>query len=225
MHLFSIVVLIGCVDGKCLDFENFTHQNVGGRIFMFHHKSTVVGLAFSSLVFGQAYLATPVLAATSYQEQMTHIYLNGKQVTSAYHIDATDPYSHKPTSWIPIWYLQQTLKKLSVQNNWNGSMWAMTAPSTWKVNMSGMLTSQKPKSSQMAISINHNQFVIGPKIIAPDPWGHVQTTYVPIYYVMEGLKHMGMSYTWDGTNLKITQTTSTTPTSNTTSNTTSNATT
>jgi hypothetical protein len=56
------------------------------------------------------------------------IILNGVVVEHAPAIITKDPSSSADTTYMPIWYLQQVLKRLDIQYTWDGTTWAMTAP-------------------------------------------------------------------------------------------------
>ena len=56
------------------------------------------------------------------------IELNGKPVIDAPTLVADDPYTHKPTTYMPIWYVMQTLNRLGIQSTWVKSVWTLTMP-------------------------------------------------------------------------------------------------
>ncbi|GMA51787.1 hypothetical protein GCM10025857_31440 [Alicyclobacillus contaminans] len=56
------------------------------------------------------------------------ITINGK--TFAAHVDkqvARDPASNSNTTFVPIWYIQQTLQSMGLQNTWDGTTWNVKA--------------------------------------------------------------------------------------------------
>lgn len=60
-----------------------------------------------------------------------NIVINGKTVVQRLDkIVDTDPYSGKPTTFVPIWYLQQVLQALGLDSGWDGTHWTMTAKYT-----------------------------------------------------------------------------------------------
>lgn len=150
-----------------------------------------------------ALLASSPVAQAATNFYPSHILLNGKQVTSADHIVANDPSSHQPTSWIPIYYLEATLKDIGVTSTWSGTVWNLNVPASFNPDVSNP-TSQSVSSSEMAIAINGVKVVIAPKLAAPDPSGGAETTYAPIYYVEVTLKRLGITPSWDGTNWTMT---------------------
>ncbi|OFW75717.1 MAG: hypothetical protein A2201_00790 [Alicyclobacillus sp. RIFOXYA1_FULL_53_8] len=64
-------------------------------------------------------------------------------------------------------------------------------------------------SGQALASVHHKMIqkeidLNGQAISKPSGFTYDKTTYMPIWYVMSALKHLGIQSTWDGTNWKIT---------------------
>ncbi|WDL95644.1 InlB B-repeat-containing protein [Alicyclobacillus sp. ALC3] len=54
------------------------------------------------------------------------IFMNGTLVQRLTHLVAVDPWSHKPTTYMPIWDVMEVLKRLGLQSTWNGTTWTVT---------------------------------------------------------------------------------------------------
>lgn len=54
-----------------------------------------------------------------------HIYLNGELVQNVTGLYVADPSTSKPTTYMPVWYLMQVVKRLSVANSWDGTTWSL----------------------------------------------------------------------------------------------------
>jgi uncharacterized protein YvpB len=66
------------------------------------------------------------------------IYLNGTLVQNSPCIVSNDPYSGKPTTFVPIWYIMKILNRMNVQSTWDGTNWNMTmngVPKTYLINV------------------------------------------------------------------------------------------
>ncbi|WAH38392.1 glycosyl hydrolase family 18 protein [Alicyclobacillus dauci] len=51
--------------------------------------------------------------------------LNGQPIHRVMPIVRPDPNSHKPTTYMPIWYVMQLLTQAGVQSSWNGTTWTL----------------------------------------------------------------------------------------------------
>lgn len=51
--------------------------------------------------------------------------INGKLVHKVNGIVAVDPSSGKPTTFVPIWYTQELLKRAGITSKWNGTSWQL----------------------------------------------------------------------------------------------------
>ncbi|MDQ0189925.1 peptidoglycan-binding protein [Alicyclobacillus cycloheptanicus] len=56
------------------------------------------------------------------------ITLNGQVMYHVGRIVYTEPGSKTPTSYMPIWYIQQLLNRLGIGSSWNGTTWKITTP-------------------------------------------------------------------------------------------------
>jgi len=168
---------------------------------------TRVILASTTLLAGiNASFTTTVQAAPNYVSHSTRIYLNGKIISSPYHIVAKEyPKAQQSTSWLAIWYIMQALKSMDIQSTWNGETWNLELPVGMSVDLSQQPKQQRVYSGQMAISVNGTIVQFAPRISYRDPGGNVTTSYTPIWYVMQVLRSVGIQYSWDGTNWRMDQ--------------------
>ena len=54
-----------------------------------------------------------------------HIYLNGTYVQDGLGIAHVDPASGKLTTYVPIWYVMQALKRANITSTWDGTNWGI----------------------------------------------------------------------------------------------------
>ncbi|WP_304459709.1 hypothetical protein [Alicyclobacillus sendaiensis] len=157
-----------------------------------------VGIVLGTLV------ATPVAWANASSSiwSPTVIEANGQVVSHVEHIVAVDPFAHEKTSWLPIWYLETALSKLGVQSTWNGRVWTMETPSSWRADVKNTID-KMPTASEMELVIDGKEVEIAPRLVARDPWGHSETTYAPVYYVMEAVQAAGGEVAWNGEQLSL----------------------
>ena len=166
------------------------------------YKAALMGFIAAGAVFAPL---MPVVAhaETSIQYAPTTIEAAGEQVSSPQHIVATDPWSGKPTSWVPLWYLQQALKMEGASTTWNGNTLDITSvPHGWDTNVSDPPQAGTPPAGQMQFSIegNQNDFVRAPTLVADAPYMTTPTTYVPVYYADLFLrKRLLMGVAWQDT--------------------------
>lgn len=95
------------------------------------------------------------------------------------------------TTYMPIWYVMQTLKGLGFTTTWNGHVWKMKTPATTKPNLSNIKV-----GTGTAIDLNGTLIEKAPSITAIDPTSGKKTTYIPIWYVMQALNRANVSDTW-----------------------------
>ncbi|MCL6549081.1 MAG: peptidoglycan-binding protein, partial [Alicyclobacillus sp.] len=60
------------------------------------------------------------------QPSLSLICMNGTPVARVRAIPYPDPYTRRATVYMPIWYLQQALKRVNIQYHWDGQNWSMT---------------------------------------------------------------------------------------------------
>lgn len=138
--------------------------------------------------------------AAQYKIVKHEIIFNGKVVSNPYGIAAPDPNTHKLTTYMPLWYVMQALKAVGVTYTWNGHTLNVQPAATMKVDMSNL----KPGTEATQLDISGTLVQTGPKMVMKDPYSHVLTTYVPIFYVMDLLNRLGVKSAWDGNNWTMT---------------------
>lgn len=121
------------------------------------------------------------------------IYFNGKLVSSPMAFD------DQGTDYMPIYYVQQMLKSIGIQYQWDGVHWNLIVPSTIKVDM----TNVQIGTGKLQIEINGTLVKRVDGIANPDPASNEMTTYMPIFYMQGVLERLGIHKTWDGTNWKM----------------------
>nr|NNM89694.1 hypothetical protein [Bacilli bacterium] len=95
------------------------------------------------------------------------------------------------TTYMPIWYMMQIIKYFGIHSTWNGHDWNMSLgqPS---------IVTKKTERGSMDLYEN-GQFVhTVDGIYAKDPSTDQNTTYMPIWYVMQLLKKMAITTSWNG---------------------------
>ncbi|SHJ88924.1 peptidoglycan-binding protein [Alicyclobacillus tolerans] len=78
--------------------------------------------------------------------------LNGQAVLVVPTSVQVDPDSNSPTTYVPIWYIQQVLKRVNLQTTWNGSEWSIPAPSATSPSSSGTSSKSNPSGSSQGNS-------------------------------------------------------------------------
>jgi hypothetical protein len=177
-------------------------------------KSLAAGMVMSGLLLAQGLLATPVMAATAQKALVTHVYMDGTNVSNPAHVTAVDPSSGVETSYVPLYYLTQALKSVGVTTQWNGQDLTLIAPSSWQVPTGEAPQTRQLKANEMAFIVNGTQYQVAPKLVRKDPASGVQTTYVPVYYVNQFLQnHFAVQGNWDGQNWTLNEQSVLTPSS------------
>ena len=167
------------------------------------YKVGMMGIIALGAVSAQMLMPGIAHAATAIQYAPTTIDVSGEAAFLPKHIVAIDPWSGKPTSWVPLYYLQQALKMEGASTTWDGrTLNVLSIPQGWSVNVSGTPQTGTPPDGQMQFSMNgsQNAFIRAPKLVANDPATQAPTTYVPIYYANLFLqKRLLMGVSWNNT--------------------------
>lgn len=58
----------------------------------------------------------------------TGVYVNGQLIERAPTLTKIDPTSKRSTTYMPIWYVQQVLDRMNIQNSWNSASWIISIP-------------------------------------------------------------------------------------------------
>lgn len=156
------------------------------------NKHGLVSLCLGGLIGGSALLWQPAtaLAATTSSD----VSLSQKAIVFNQSVESK-PYGfvHNGTSYMPIWYVMQALKKLGIDCSWNGKQ--LTLKTTADANM----TNLHPGQGTQDIVLNGTvvQKVTG--ITEKDPLSGKSTTYMPTWFVMQVLKRLNIESQWNGT--------------------------
>lgn len=97
------------------------------------------------------------------------------------------------TTYMPIWYVMQLLKPMGITSTWDGKHWHMTTST--KPNLSSI----QAGSGNTGIYLNGTLVQNVNTVAQHDPSTNKPTTYMPIWYVMQLLKRVGLQSTWNGT--------------------------
>ncbi len=163
-------------------------------------KANVIGIMALGTIAMQMFIPKVTHATTQYAP--TTISITGESSLHPQHVLANDPWSGKPTSWVPVYYLQVALKSVGVQSAWNGNtLNILSVPYGWNENVNSVPEQGIPSAGQMQFSIggNQNDYVRAPKLVVKDPASNVETTYVPIYYANLFLnQRLQMKTSWTG---------------------------
>lgn len=95
------------------------------------------------------------------------------------------------TTYVGIWYVMHELQQVGVHSQWNGYQWHMTT--SLPVSYSGFPVT----NGQDHIYLNGKVVYNVPGIVRKN-YG-TSTTFMPIWYVMQTLKHVGLQSSWNGT--------------------------
>lgn len=134
--------------------------------------------------------------ASKYALSAKQVIWDGHVVSTPMGIAAVDPSTGNPTTYMPIWYVMQALKAAGIQSGWDGTTWTMRMPSGDAPNID--LTTVNPGSGQKRIVINGVDVQNVNGIVYPDLASHINTTYIPIWYVMKVLHYENITSKWTG---------------------------
>ena len=117
------------------------------------------------------------------------IELNGKTLSKP------SGFVYQNTTYMPLFYVQQLLNDLKINNTWNGNTntWSISTPFS-----SQPTKTLETKSGSMGIKINNKWFAAHVnKIVTVDPSSHQNTTFIPIWYIMQALQAIGLQSSWN----------------------------
>jgi transglutaminase-like putative cysteine protease len=146
----------------------------------------------------------PIAQAAQYPMSQKQIIFGSKVVSQPMGIAAIDPASKKYTTYVPIYYVMQALKAVGIQSGWDGTNWRMAMPANLSPAVD--LGTVRAGSGAKRIYINNVDVQNVDGIVYPDPASHVNTTYIPIWYVMKALGYENIQSGWDGTKWSMTPT-------------------
>ncbi|WP_206920053.1 hypothetical protein [Alicyclobacillus suci] len=79
------------------------------------NKATIIGVIVAGVVGAQAFLPVVADAATEITYSSINISMVGQKTAHPKHVVSNDPWAKKPTSYIPIYYLQSMLKSVALK--------------------------------------------------------------------------------------------------------------
>lgn len=136
-----------------------------------------------------ASLSPMYVQAATYPMRHTKIELNNQVLASP------SGFIYQNTTYMPLFYVQQLLNKLHIQNTWNGTTWTITTPFPNQPSMT-----LNSSSGPVRIVINQKTFDAHVnKVVTMDPSSGKNTTFIPIWYIQQTLKSLGLISNWDGT--------------------------
>lgn len=109
-----------------------------------------------------------------------------------------DPYTHVLTTYLPLWYVNKMLDVFSIAGSWHDPLWA------WSTSLGTSPVVTLTGHGPTTIAVNGMTWESLPSEVRTDPYSHVKTTYVAIWYVMQVLKNLNVTSTWDGTTWTLT---------------------
>lgn len=124
----------------------------------------------------------------------SEITLDGKVLSQPYSTVHNDGYGN--TTYMPMYYIDNALKKAGYTVSWNGSTWSLTSKAS-NLDFSNLAVG----SGNTTITVNGKIVKKINSIAMRDPAGgkHAAvTTYIPIYYVQPLLEALGIKNTWNG---------------------------
>ncbi|QSO47520.1 invasin domain 3-containing protein [Alicyclobacillus mengziensis] len=103
------------------------------------------------------------------------------------------------TTFMPIYYVMQLLKSMGLTSTWDGHNWHITTDA------SVTPKAVSPNHSAMGLYLNGKLVENVHGAQAVDPNSHRDTTYMPIWYVMQLLNQAGIHSAWNGTTWTLAQ--------------------
>ncbi|MDP9728594.1 glucosaminidase domain-containing protein [Alicyclobacillus tolerans] len=85
---------------------------------------------------------------------------------------AIDPDSGEPTTYIPIWYIQQALTAIGIQSKWNGTTWTMT----FNVNPAASIPEYAAYQSPTSQPVDYTSFIQAEAAVQSSNVGYVVNT-------------------------------------------------
>lgn len=162
-------------------------------------RKSSVWLAALALTVGTGIAPVSMAAAATYPTSQKAIQLNGSNLYQPY------GFAFHGTTYMPIWYVMQLADALHIDNHWNGTsrVWSFTDADYQGPTVSDAKTSL----ATMQITVNgHTVFSGLPRIVYPDPKNGKLTSFIPVYFIMQVFKRIGIGNTWDGTTWSVNST-------------------
>lgn len=157
-------------------------------------KKVLISLRTSAICASIAVTVNPLTAFASTNRpalQQKSIALNGKVVSKPSAV------VHDGTTYVPIWYIMQALDNANIHSTWKSPVWNLS-------------TSHTPNVSDLHVDNGSSSIYINGtfvqrinQIVNVDPSSGNQTTYMPIWYIMQILNCLGIKSQWNGTTWNI----------------------
>lgn len=155
----------------------------------YRNRAAVIGIASTSLALG---LMVPVASAST-----TSIQWVKKNVEfSTYTAHGVSGYVERGTTYMPVWYIMQALRRSGYAVSFNGKTLSITTPSDITPNIGNISIG----TGNLSIRINGKVAKFVQSEVHPDPATHVNTQFIPIYYIQQVLSALSFYNRWDGTN-------------------------
>jgi hypothetical protein len=166
---------------------------------------SIIGVALTGTL-SQVRQSVVYASVTGFQYAVTHLSIDGKVQASPEHIIARDPLQSNTsvTSWMPLYYLQWSLKRSGVHSTWNGHSFQFSIPSQWSLKNDPSNDHGNLSSHHMDFVVNGHAYQASPTITAKDPASGVETTYVPVSDIDNFLQQvLSMDTLWSGSTWTI----------------------
>lgn len=111
-------------------------------------------------------------------------------------VTAPDGFTYQGTTYMPIWYVMNTLDELGLTHTWSGNVWDINVPASTglKVDYSKI----KYGKGSTSIAINGTVVAKVDAVVYADPASGQPTTFMPVWYVMNALERAGVTSDWQG---------------------------
>lgn len=165
-------------------------------------KRAITGIAAAGLALGM--MVPAAFATTTSTVQWKSVNITAGSYTAAPKGFTADDYgSTTPTTFAPVYYVQQAMKALGYTVKWDGTNLWVTTPANATPDLSNISVG----TGNAGIYVNGTLVKKVYTQVMKDPLGGahaVNTTYVPIFYIDALLKAAGESATWDGSGWAMT---------------------
>jgi hypothetical protein len=159
--------------------------------------------AISILMIGA--MSAPSVHASSFHMTKKSIYINESLFSAPNGFVARDPASNKPTTYLPIWYIQQLLQKsFGITQTWDGHSWKLDIPSSYSLSSFTPVVPSRDTAKRV-VYLNNQAFECPNAIVTTDLSSNQPTTYFPMWYIERVLHLIGIQDTWDGTSWNMTE--------------------
>lgn len=149
--------------------------------------------AATLVVVGTSLNPSTFAHASVHTMRTTQIVLNGKTFSSP------KAFTYLNTTYMPIYYVQNLLRQLGIENTWSGSTWTLkTQDQNFNLNLVA-------KTGNVNIVINKTTVVQKlTSVVDIDPYSGHPTTFIPIWYMQEVLRALGLQNDWNGSHWTMT---------------------